>query len=186
MSRKDNSWVVLIGSAWLAACATEVEPSQHETLLTEDIAAAAACASVHAWAAARMSEVKTQAAEGCVTHDDCLLAFATTHCTAECTAGVPVARQNLLMLRHATADVDANICPGTDCSRVNTVCALAPEPETDGSTPGSRCVAGRCVLALVCNRSQCPTPAEGAACCDESERCGALIDGNCQALDPRR
>jgi len=186
MRLKENSWLALIGSALLAACAVEAEPSQHETWLTEESTTAAACASVHVWAAERMSAVKAQAAEGCTSHDDCLLAYATTHCTAECTAGVPVARQNLLMLRQATADIDANVCPGEECSRVNTVCALVPEADTDGSTPGARCVAGRCVLALVCNQSQCPVPTEGTACCDESERCGALIDGHCEALEPRR
>lgn len=186
MRLKHNSWMALLASAWLAACAVEVEPSQHETWLTEETTTDAACASVHAWAAARMSEVKSLAAEGCATHEDCLLTFASTHCTSECTAGVPVARQNLLMLRNQTAEIDATICPGIDCSRVNTVCAVAPEPETDGSTPGARCVAGRCVLSLVCNQSQCPTPAEGTACCDESERCGALLGGRCEALEPRR
>ena len=190
MCLERSTWLTLIASAWLTACVSDVEPSQHETALVaeapDDDTAPNACSDIHEQAAERMSAVKVEAATGCATHQDCLLAFASTHCTSECTVGVPVTRQKLAFLRQATADVEANVCPGRDCARVDRVCMLSPAPDTDGSTPGARCEHGTCVVALVCNQSQCPTPAEGAACCNERERCGALIGGRCEALEPRR
>lgn len=175
----------MLAAAWLVACSSELEPSRHEAPLVTADPAADACSAIHERAAALMDEAKARASDGCSTHDDCVLAHASTHCTSECTAGVPVVRAKLAELRRATADVDAGVCPGEDCARVNTVCLLSPEPGTDGSTPGARCVAGRCVVALVCNENQCPTPADGAPCCDGAERCGVRTGESCRALETR-
>jgi hypothetical protein len=181
-----TSVLALLASVWLAACSSELEPSRHDAPLVAATPAADACAAVHEVASAQMAEAKARASDGCSTHDDCLLAFASTHCTSECTVGVPVVRVKLAELQLARADVEQNVCPGEECSRLNSVCLLTPEPGTDGSTPGARCVAGRCVVALVCNESQCPIPADGAPCCNDDERCGVRRADRCEALEPQR
>lgn len=186
MALRSSTSVLVLTLSVCLACSSELEASREEAPLVAADPAGSACAAVHERASTLMADAKARASEGCAIHEDCVLAHASTRCTSECTAGVPVVLAKLPELRLATSDVDTNVCPGDACARVNSVCLLTPAPGTDGSTPGARCVAGQCVVALVCNEEHCPISPNGAPCCDAGDRCGVRTAGGCQALEPRR